>query len=72
MADVSPKNRIGNIEAPVLLFHGSSDDVVPVGDAEVLFGAANEATAQLVVLAGRGHRDTMCHDEYRRRTVAFL
>ncbi len=56
MADLDPiaaAQRLGG--RPVLVLHGSDDDVVPVSDARMIAEAGRES-AELRILAGAGHR----------------
>jgi len=53
---VRAESFIGQVAPrPVLILHGTADDVVPVEDAHRLYAAAGE-TKKLVLLAGGGHR----------------
>jgi len=55
-ARVSPENRVAAIAPrPLLLVHGTADDVVPRENADRLFAAAGEPR-ELVVVEGAGHR----------------
>lgn len=47
-------DRIGEIEAPILILHGTADPVTPFAHAERLYAAAPEPK-RLVVLEGEGH-----------------
>lgn len=49
--DIAPVRTIARVKAPVLLVHGSEDDVVPLVCAEQLKAAASNAT--LLVVPGR-------------------
>jgi putative redox protein len=65
--EVRPLNLIGKIPPrPVLVVHGSEDDIVPVVDARALADAA-DGEVELRVLAGAGHR--LRHDP---RAIAVL
>lgn len=67
LREVRPLSLIGKIPPrPVLLVHGSADDVVPVLDARALADAA-DGDVELRVLAGAGHR--LRHDP---RAIALL
>lgn len=52
--------RIGRVSAPVLVVHGSGDDVVPIGYGERLYGLIR-APKGFVRLANASHND---HDEH--------
>ena len=47
--------RIKEINAPILICHGTSDDVVPVEQGCQLYNIANEPK-KLIILPGAGHR----------------
>ncbi len=72
-AELSPISRADQIDKPLLVFHGSQDPVVPLGQSEALVDAAG-GSVELVVYDGEGHgfRDPgNVRDEYSR-TEAFL
>lgn len=46
----------GRVQAPVLLIHGSADEVVPIQDAHDLFDAVPHDRKQLVILEGANHQ----------------
>ena len=48
--------RIGEIEAPVLVIAGSSDDIVPTEQSREVYEAAREPK-RLVIVEGAGHND---------------
>jgi fermentation-respiration switch protein FrsA (DUF1100 family) len=50
---VTPETSIGRLHVPLLIVHGTADDVVPVGHAYRLSHAAPDA--ELVVLSGAPH-----------------
>jgi putative redox protein len=67
LREVRPINLIGKIPPrPVLVVHGSEDDVVPLVDARALADAA-DGMVELRVLSGAGHR--LRHDP---RAIAVL
>ena len=45
--------RLGEIAAPTLVLHGAEDQLIPVGNAEVL--ASRIPRAELLILEGTGH-----------------
>jgi len=53
---VTPVDHVGNIAPrPLILIHGSEDDVVPISHARRLFEKAGEPR-KLMVIEGAGHR----------------
>lgn len=74
--ELSPLFRAASITKPLLVFHGSDDPVVPVGQSRTLAKRIRDAggDVELVVYEGEGHgfRDPdIVSDEYER-TEAFL
>ncbi len=65
-------SRIRRIDAPVLIAHSRSDDIIPFVHGEALFAAAREPK-QLLVLSG-GHNDgfLFTRDEWIAAVGAFL
>lgn len=55
----SPATRAAEIRPPVLLIHGSEDNIVPPDQSKIMQKALKKAgkAAELVVLKGFGHRD---------------
>lgn len=71
--DLSPINRADRITVPLLVFHGTDDPVVPIGQSEELARRGGDVV-ELVVYPGEGHgfRDPVnVRDEYDR-TESFL
>lgn len=64
--------RVGRLNVPLLVFHGTDDDIVPprMGRAVAEAGRARE----LVLISGAGHNDTydVGGREYREKLHAFL
>lgn len=70
-------NDIGNIRAPLLLCHGSVDDVCPISHSEMVYRALRRrgVTADFVVYPGQGHGfegDKVAHDVHWRTLQWFL
>ena len=53
--DFAPRNRIAQVEAPVLIVHGAEDDVVPIGSLHEL--AAAQPSAETLVVQDAAHSD---------------
>jgi dipeptidyl aminopeptidase/acylaminoacyl peptidase len=73
---LSPIHRAGRIAGPLLLFHGSDDEVVPIAQSDALVDRirAGGGTVDYVVYAGEGHgfrEPDNVRDEYAR-TELFL
>ncbi len=74
-ADVSADRALGRFGGPILLVHGTEDEVVPVADLDVLAAAARRVPGRRVetlVVAGGFHRWLYEHDAYRASIAAFL
>ena len=67
---VRPIEAIGKVKAPILLFHGTKDTLVPFDDA-LAFKAAARGPFTLVPLDGLDH-NTPRPSSYEDRIVAFL
>ena len=50
-------SNIGEVQAPLLVLHGGSDDIVPIEAGRKLFEAAREPK-EFYVISGAGHNDT--------------
>jgi len=48
------RDHIARVKAPLLIFHGDADGIIPVAQGRKLFALANEPK-ELVILAGEGH-----------------
>ena len=65
--------RIGQVKVPVLVIHGSHDEIIPVDMARRVFDAAHEPK-ELYLIPGAHHNDTYLAGgiEYVRRLRAFI
>ena len=72
MADAAPRNRIGQVAAPLLLIHGESDRYIPPSDMEILYERAQQEKAQRWLIPGRGHSDIIRDARYGSQVVEFL
>ena len=74
--ELSPIHHARRITKPLLVFHGTDDPVVPIGQSETLVDtiAATGGTAELVVYDGEGHgfRDPLNQRDEYDRTERFL
>jgi fermentation-respiration switch protein FrsA (DUF1100 family) len=57
-------------DRPLLLFHGDSDELLPLMASEMVRMIAGRG--ELVVLPGEGHLLRGAHDELRERVLAFV
>ena len=51
----SPAHNIGKVKAPVTLINGDHDDIVPLRDAETLYGMCKAEKKQLWIITGASH-----------------
>ncbi|MQG76523.1 MAG: alpha/beta hydrolase [SAR202 cluster bacterium] len=65
--------RISGVDAPMLMLHGDSDDIVPIEAGRTLFDAAEEPKSFYVIL-GAGHNDipTAGGPDYFKRLRSFV
>lgn len=61
--------KIGKVDAPVLILHGDADTLIPEAHARQL--AALRQDARLVIFEGKGH-DLAWHDEAEETVLEFL
>jgi dipeptidyl aminopeptidase/acylaminoacyl peptidase len=73
---LSPISRADRITSPLLVFHGTDDPVVPIGQSEALVNRVNDhgGDAELVVYEGEGHgfREAEHQRDEYLRTERFL
>ena len=62
--------RIGRVNAPVLVGVGSEDRIIPEGEAQKVFEAASEPKRWFIV-PGAGHNDIFAHEELWRELYQF-
>lgn len=51
----SPAHNIGKVKAPVMFINGDNDDLVPLQDAEALYGACKAEKKQIWIITGASH-----------------
>lgn len=64
LATFDPLRKLARCTTPALVLHGEADQLIPVREAELTFGALRGAAPTLVRLAGRGHNDVSLAPEY--------
>ncbi len=72
-SELQPIERIGHLDAPLLLISGTADRYTPLVEAESLYAHA-PARKSFWAVAGAGHEDFLVYDrsQYERRVGAFL
>jgi uncharacterized protein len=69
--DFDSETRIAQIDAPLLVFHGQNDDIVPIDMGRRVFAEAREPK-EFNEVAGAGHNDVYLNAEYMTRLRDFL
>ena len=71
---LSPISYIDSSDPPVIIFHGTKDNVVPPCQAPMLFEALDSAgvDTELYMVEGGGHGFNMYSDDNLNKMVAFL
>ena len=64
MQEVEPLAAIAKYKGPVLIVHGSEDEIVPVADAHAYYGAAS-GRKELLIVDGADHTYNTCSWEKR-------
>jgi len=72
MTALAPRNRIGQITAPVLLIHGQSDRYIPPSNMDALYEQAQPERAERCLVPGRSHSDIIRDEQFGSRIVEFL
>ena len=68
MANLAPKNRIGEISAPILLAHGGLDKFIPPRNLDILYSYSREETTKKILIKGMGHSNIV-NDPYLIKQV---
>lgn len=71
MMSVSSIDKVDTIESPVLVIHGTEDEVINVSHGQTIY-ARCPRTVEPLWLAGAGHNDCEHYDEYMQRLVKFV
>lgn len=76
LAAFSPRRRVGDIQAPVLLIHGADDQVVPLDQSKMMAAALRGSgkSVELLTLRETGHSnwEPKVTRQVVERSVAFL
>jgi fermentation-respiration switch protein FrsA (DUF1100 family) len=65
---MDPASAMSRVHAPVLILHGDSDRVVPIGHSEQLYAAA-PGPKEVIRIAGGEHLDALQRTDIRRRVL---
>jgi hypothetical protein len=69
--DFAPVSTIGRVHCPVLLVHGSQDEIVPFRDAARLLAAGRPGGVEAIEVCG-GHDLTLAIEAHATLLLAFL
>ena len=76
IADASPRQRTVDIRIPILLMHGTADEVVPVGQSRSMYEALESAgrSVRLITFDGESHTHWAAENWLRQaeEAIAFL
>lgn len=70
----SPLYSVGGVKVPALFINGDNDDLVPLADAEVLYGMCPSDYKEMWVIAGASHAKCaeVGGEVYRDKVTAFF
>jgi uncharacterized protein len=73
-ADLSPRTFFDNVEVPVLMFHGTADDSVPISWSRDTLRLLREQQkdVRLVEYPGQPHEFSSAHLDFMTQTAAFF
>lgn len=69
---IAPINSIRSVRCPVLLAHGTADQLVPYDDAEQIYQQRADDDIQLIAIPGAGHDPTAQLETHYDQLVDFL
>jgi pimeloyl-ACP methyl ester carboxylesterase len=72
ISDWSPGRNVGNIRSPILIAHGTRDEVLSMKHFESLWKNASPEFRQRIVIGNGRHRNLYEFPEYRAAVVSFL
>jgi len=67
---IAPRQRIEHVTVPLMLVHGTADDIVPVADSQELHEAL--PSTELLIVPGGGHSDLEPFQPYFPQVVDFI
>ena len=72
MENVAPRNRIGKIDAPLLLIHGDRDWYIQPSNMEDLYARAPRQHTERLLIPKRGHSDVMRDPKCKQEIISFF
>jgi len=70
--DVSPAKNIQNVQAPVLLIHGTRDSQIPVTNSKEIYANAGKNVELWLVDADHGMSYAVNPERYKRKVLEFF
>lgn len=70
--DHIPRERIGKIQVPVLLAHGSADDFARPANMDELYAKADKSRTETLVVEGARHYSVLQNAEFRDTVSRFF
>ncbi len=70
--DHVPRERIGKIQVPVLLAHGSADDFSHPSNMDELYAHSDRSRTETLLIEGARHYNVLQNEEFRENIVEFF
>ncbi len=70
--DIAPMNAICDVKCPVLLVHGTNDQVIPISDMHAIENNCAEQKPEVLLIEGAGHESIDKIKQHDRDLVDFL
>jgi pimeloyl-ACP methyl ester carboxylesterase len=68
-----PSNEfLKKVKCPVIMFHGTDDDVIPISSAEKLFSELNSDQVEFHIIENAGHNNLIDFVDFRNQIEAIL
>jgi pimeloyl-ACP methyl ester carboxylesterase/DNA-binding MarR family transcriptional regulator len=68
----SPKNRVGELQVPLLLLHGDSDQCTHPFDLDAIYVRGKPEYTKRCLIRDRGHSDIILDPRYEQHLLSFL
>jgi dipeptidyl aminopeptidase/acylaminoacyl peptidase len=69
--DIAPRNTIRAASCPVLLAHGTEDELVPASEAEEIYANRHDDRVELMLIPG-SHDDYSDMEQHIGKVIRFL
>jgi alpha-beta hydrolase superfamily lysophospholipase len=67
-----PLRKLASSDVPLLVLHGSHDELIPATDGKAAYDSAKALDKRLVLIPGAGHNDLMFHPLYWESIARFV